>query len=176
MHRLGCCPPLSISISPFPSRHFHSLGFLQFKPLAYPKSVRIIAPIFSRTPSEEQLPIPDDGFGLESGGEEEDDDDEDDEFEEYEDDEIAADEYTIEDDAEASEEGGEMEETDSDLVGSYGQSEEEKAERVKKLIAEAREFGAEIIDYQELAGIFDFPIDKFQVDYLESIWFTGALS
>ncbi|WOL06650.1 DExH-box ATP-dependent RNA helicase DExH15 chloroplastic isoform X1 [Canna indica] len=35
-------------------------------------------------------------------------------------------------------------------------------ERVAKLLAEARDFGEEIIDYEELAGTYDFPIDKFQ--------------
>ena len=42
-------------------------------------------------------------------------------------------------------------------------SEQYKSQQVAKLVAEVREFGDDIIDYNELAGIYDFPIDKFQV-------------
>ncbi|EMS55120.1 DEAD-box ATP-dependent RNA helicase ISE2, chloroplastic [Triticum urartu] len=41
-------------------------------------------------------------------------------------------------------------------------SEQYKSQQVAKLVAEVREFGDDIIDYNELAGIYDFPIDKFQ--------------
>jgi hypothetical protein len=44
-----------------------------------------------------------------------------------------------------------------------GQREELKWQRVEKLRGEVREFGEEIIDVDELASIYDFRIDKFQV-------------
>lgn len=51
-------------------------------------------------------------------------------------------------------------------AGPSAKFEEHKWERVTRLLAEVREFGEEIIDYEELAGIYDFPIDTFQVLYL----------
>ena len=38
-----------------------------------------------------------------------------------------------------------------------------KWQRVEKLCNEVREFGEEIIDVDELASVYDFRIDKFQV-------------
>lgn len=90
-----------------------------------------------------------------------------DEDEEYEEDgEISAPEYeygiSVESDQE--DEDGEPEATLLEAEsGLYTKSEEQKSERVARLLAEVREFGQEIIDYGELAGIYDFPIDKFQV-------------
>jgi hypothetical protein len=40
---------------------------------------------------------------------------------------------------------------------------------VSKLVTEVREFGEDMIDYNELAGIYDFPIDKFQVPDLDEL-------
>lgn len=40
-----------------------------------------------------------------------------------------------------------------------------KWQRVEKLCNEVREFGKEIIDVDELASVYDFRIDKFQVLY-----------
>jgi len=97
------------------------------------------------------------------------DDDDDDEIgirdadDEYEDgdevDEEAVDEdIGGEDEEEAEDEDGEREDTSA----RRRESEEYKSRRVAKLVAEVREFGEDIIDYNELAGIYDFPIDKFQ--------------
>ncbi|XP_042399064.1 DExH-box ATP-dependent RNA helicase DExH15 chloroplastic-like [Zingiber officinale] len=89
--------------------------------------------------------------------------DEDEEYEE--DEEISAPEYEdgISTESDQEDEDGEPEATllESES-GQYNESEEQKSEKVARLLAEVREFGQEIIDYEELAGIYDFPIDKFQ--------------
>ncbi|XP_027359744.1 DExH-box ATP-dependent RNA helicase DExH15 chloroplastic isoform X1 [Abrus precatorius] len=85
--------------------------------------------------------------------EEYDDEDEEDDDEEEED--VAADEY---DDVsgEISDEGETLE---ADALARYDGF---KWQRVEKLCNEVREFGAEIIDVDELASVYDFRIDKFQ--------------
>eukprot|EP00267_Zea_mays_P021926 XP_008646225.1 DExH-box ATP-dependent RNA helicase DExH15 chloroplastic isoform X2 [Zea mays] len=60
------------------------------------------------------------------------------------------------------EEAGEDEDKREDTAARRRDSEEYKSRRVAKLVAEVREFGEDVIDYNELAGIYDFPIDKFQ--------------
>jgi len=65
------------------------------------------------------------------------------------------------------EEAEEDEDEREDTAARRRESEEYKSRRVAKLVAEVREFGEDIIDYNELAGIYDFPIDEFQV----SFWF-----
>ncbi|XP_058112110.1 DExH-box ATP-dependent RNA helicase DExH15 chloroplastic [Magnolia sinica] len=78
--------------------------------------------------------------------EEEDDDDDDEAAEEYEgftDDEIAAMASSVQGPA-------------------VPRFEEHKWQRVERLRSEVREFGDEIIDIEELASIYDFPIDNFQ--------------
>ena len=99
--------------------------------------------------------------------EEEDDDDEDDE----EDDEAvaAAEEYDValgaisEEDEDEDGEGGDEEFGDSRASSGSELKEEDTLERVERLIAQVRELGEDIIDFEELASIYDFPIDKFQV-------------
>lgn len=59
-------------------------------------------------------------------------------------------------------EGESEEETAHPAAGPSPRYEEHTWQRVERLLSEAREFGEEIIDYAELAGIYDFPIDKFQ--------------
>lgn len=73
------------------------------------------------------------------------------------------------------------EEYDSDALGGFEQSydevelsikateistapEEYKWQRVEKLLGEVREFGEGIVDVDELASIYNFRIDKFQVN------------
>lgn len=73
------------------------------------------------------------------------------------------------------------EEYDSDALGGFEQSYDEvdlsietteistppedfKWQRVEKLLSEVREFGEEIVDVDELASIYNFRIDKFQVN------------
>ncbi|THU70239.1 hypothetical protein C4D60_Mb08t22930 [Musa balbisiana] len=104
-------------------------------------------PLRSASPIKDQLSDTDE--------DEEDDDD----------DEVAAMEY---DDGLLADVDREEEEREGETAlleaeaGPSAKFEEHKWERVTRLLAEVREFGEEIIDYEELAGIYDFPIDKFQ--------------
>lgn len=85
----------------------------------------------------------------------EDDDDDDDDDE-------AADEYDVP--GEASD--GVEDEIETSMATSEApasRSDEFKWQRVEKLCNEVREFGEELIDVEELASIYDFRIDKFQV-------------
>lgn len=89
----------------------------------------------------------------------------DEDYEDFEDgDEEAVDEESV---GEYEEEAEEDEDEREDTAARRRESEEYKSRQVTKLVAEVREFGEDIIDYNELAGIYDFPIDKFQV----SLWF-----
>jgi len=91
-----------------------------------------------------------------SDGEEDDDDDDD----------VAADEY---DDISGDPSGG-VEQSDDETEISLAAAEEApmrqeefKWQRAERLCNEVREFGEDIIDADELASIYDFRIDKFQV-------------
>lgn len=96
--------------------------------------------------------------------------DADEEDEEYDDDdeEEAAEEY----DDVSSEISDEIQQSDDefevslDSTSAPSRSEEFKWQRVEKLCKEVKEFGDEMIDVDELASIYDFRIDKFQVTYL----------
>ncbi|XP_027914091.1 DExH-box ATP-dependent RNA helicase DExH15 chloroplastic isoform X2 [Vigna unguiculata] len=83
--------------------------------------------------------------------EEEEDEEDDEEEEEDEDDDVAADEY---DDVSA--------DASEDDAGVFARHDGFKWQRVEKLCNEVREFGADIIDVEELAAVYDFRIDKFQ--------------
>lgn len=87
---------------------------------------------------------------------------------EDEEDDVAAEEY----DVVAAEIGGgseqdEDEEDDDEVSEASGVAlpryEEFKWQRVERIRKEVREFGEEIIDVEELASVYDFRIDKFQV-------------
>lgn len=94
--------------------------------------------------------------------------DADEEEEDYEDDEDeeVADEYDeISYGIEQSEDETEILVADARDVSTWRK--ESKWQRVEKLRNEVKEFGNEIIDVNELASIYDFRIDKFQV-YLTS--------
>ncbi|KAJ1696081.1 hypothetical protein LUZ63_004593 [Rhynchospora breviuscula] len=163
MHCHFSSSPISFSS---PSRHFlppppHP-GAFKFKPLLLlVLCPNLKLPLLPTPPlSLSSHPV---NSELEDDDEEDDDDDDDDddEFDEYGDDEIAADEYAVV----ASDEEEDEDEEDiiaPDSMGPLRQSEADKAQRVKKLIADARELGADILDYQDLAGIYHFPIDRFQ--------------
>uniref|UniRef100_A0A0D9VKT4 Helicase ATP-binding domain-containing protein n=1 Tax=Leersia perrieri TaxID=77586 RepID=A0A0D9VKT4_9ORYZ len=122
----------------------------------------------ARSPSRAAAPVSDDD---DEEDEEEDDDDEidirdaDEEYD-YEDDEREEGDEEVDEESggEDEEEGGdgEEEEEEEETAARRRQSEEYKSQRVGKLVAEVREFGEDVIDYNELAGIYDFPIDKFQ--------------
>ncbi|XP_078430901.1 DEAD/DEAH box helicase isoform X2 [Wolffia australiana] len=103
-----------------------------------------------------------------SDAEDYEDEEEDDEDDDDDDDEAAA-EYITEESPEFSEEddgvGVVVASDDGFGVGDDVRTErfeEHKWQRVSRLLAEVREYGEEIIDYSELAGIYDFPLDKFQ--------------
>ena len=97
--------------------------------------------------------------------------DDEEETEEFDDDDEAADEYVevsgeemdIDDDLE--DEDGAETQVEEELSTSFWSSNESKFQRVKKLCDTVRELGAGIIDADELAYIYDFRIDKFQVPF-----------
>ena len=93
-----------------------------------------------------------------SDAEDFDDEDEDDDYDE------AAEEYVIDEAQEILEEEDGSRVAEEDIVRRE-RFEEHKRQRVARLLADVREFGEGIIDYNELAGIYDFPLDKFQVIY-----------
>ncbi|GFY88374.1 DEAD/DEAH box helicase [Actinidia rufa] len=121
------------------------LGFCRLKPLRtspqFPASYKFPRSLF---PSENRL----------SDADEEDDDDEE-AADEYEDvsDEVSVDDEQSDDEFEGSED---------DALEPKSRFEEFKWQRVERLRSEVREYGAEIIDVDELASIYDFRIDKFQ--------------
>ncbi|XP_061360795.1 DExH-box ATP-dependent RNA helicase DExH15 chloroplastic [Gastrolobium bilobum] len=86
---------------------------------------------------------------------EEDDDEEEEDDDDYEDEDVAADEYD-EVSGDVSDEG------ETFQVDALVRHDGFKWHRVEKLCNEVREFGAEIIDADELASVYDFRIDKFQ--------------
>lgn len=138
-------------------------------PLLLPSRAAPLHLASARSPSRATAPVSDDADDEEIDDDEDDDDEvgirdaDDEDYDEYEegeegDEEEAEDESGGEDEEEV-EEGDEREDT----AKRRRESEEYKSRRVAKLVTEAREFGEDIIDYNELAGIYDFPIDKFQV-------------
>lgn len=93
-------------------------------------------------------------------------DEDEDEEDETDDDEEAAEEYE-EVYAEVSDGGEESEdELESSVSSEVLNIEESRRQRVEKLRNEVREFGDGIIDVNELASIYSFRIDKFQVSFL----------
>ncbi|KAG0482508.1 hypothetical protein HPP92_010592 [Vanilla planifolia] len=133
-----------------------SLGFGHVGRGASVGSRRLRVSLFSLHPavpaSEERFSDPDDE-------EEEDDDDEDDNVaaEEYADGALSFDRVSVDQDK-----GKEREGEATEFLESSFRYTEHKWQRVEKLIAEVRELGEGIIDFEVLAGIYDFPIDKFQ--------------
>lgn len=152
--------PYLLSKSP---HQIQTLSFCNLKPLQTFKSSSNLRTFYkfpkSNFPVESQLSDEDD----EEEEEEELDDDDDDEDDD--DDHIAAEEY----DVISGEVSGEVEEEESeslddevseDKIVKY---EEFKWQRVQRLCNEVREFGEEILDVNELASVYSFRIDKFQV-------------
>ncbi|PKI46394.1 hypothetical protein CRG98_033232 [Punica granatum] len=79
---------------------------------------------------------------------------------EYDDEDISSD--LSDDGAEPSDDEAEMSVESEVRAGGRAVLEKLKVQRVEKLCSEVREFGAELIDVDELASIYDFRIDKFQ--------------
>lgn len=133
---LGFCIPVSLRSSSANSLRFRA----SFRPPA------------SDVPVESQLSDADEDYDYDY-------DDEDD---------VAADEY----DDISGELSDEVDQSDDDEFelpvvddadASTARPEESKSQRVEKLCDEVRRFGEEVIDADELASIYDFRIDKFQV-------------
>ncbi|CAL5019494.1 unnamed protein product [Urochloa decumbens] len=160
---------------PFPTASRHALPQTQtppLLPLLLPaRASRFLHLASARSPSRAAASVSDDDDEDEEVDVDDDDDDEigirDADYEDYDeyedgdegDEEAVYEESGGEDEEEEVEgEGGEREDTSA----RRRESEEYKSRRVAKLVAEVREFGEDIIDYNELAGIYDFPIDKFQ--------------
>lgn len=153
--------PVFANTKPFSFHQFHTLshtlGFCIPKPLLSSNSIQFQASYKSPKsffPTEHKLTDAD-----EAADEYDDDIDDDD------DDEEAADEY---DDVSGEVSDG-IQQSDDEFEVSSDSSpapswrEEFKWQRVEKLCNEVKEFGNEMIDVDELASIYDFRIDKFQV-------------
>ncbi|XP_030553637.1 DExH-box ATP-dependent RNA helicase DExH15 chloroplastic [Rhodamnia argentea] len=145
--------PLSLTVlqnktGHLPLRYLPSLGFLRTKP-------------YLRAHYKAPTPILPDDSQLSDAEEEDDDDDEDEDGEEF-----AADEYDdVSGDAYHGVEQSEDEigaSADDAAASTRSSFSESKLQRVEKLCSEVREFGAELIDGDELASVYDFRIDKFQ--------------
>lgn len=99
----------------------------------------------------------------------EDDDDEEDDDEDGEDESEAAEEYEYES-VVSEEEEDEDEEVGAQVDRERAELKEEgmrrRVERVVKLV---KELGEDFMDFEELAGIYDFPVDKFQVLMLATL-------
>uniref|UniRef100_A0A0E0FU16 Helicase ATP-binding domain-containing protein n=1 Tax=Oryza nivara TaxID=4536 RepID=A0A0E0FU16_ORYNI len=172
---MHCLAPHFLLFLPLSSASRHALPHTPPAPLllpSHPAQARA-GPLrlpSARSPSRAAAPVSDD-----------DEDEEDDEEIDIRDDADVDEEYDDDDDEELDEESGVEEEEEEEEEGDDGveeleeeeggregtaarrrRSEEYKSQRVGKLVAEVREFGEDIIDYNELAGIYDFPIDKFQ--------------
>lgn len=138
------------SRSPSPFLHIQTLRFCSVKSIQK-NPFTSTSRIFYKFPSSI--------FPAESQDEDEEDDEEDD------DDEEAAEEYDevyaeVSDGDEDSED-----ELESSVTDEMLNIEESRRQRVEKLRNEVREFGDGIIDVNELASIYTFRIDKFQVSF-----------
>ena len=134
------------SLHPQPLIRFKSLGSsltsLKLSKVRVSKSPNSIFPADSRLSDA----------GEEDYEEEDEDDDED----------IAADEYDVMS-GEVSDGGVFGDEESQMFEAEMTRHDGFKWQRVEKLCNEVREFGEEIIDVDELASVYDFRIDKFQV-------------
>lgn len=145
--------PFLLSKSP---QQIQTLSFCNLKPLQTFKSSSNLRTFYK---------FPKSIFPIESQLSDEDDEEEEEELDDDDDDDIAAEEY----DVISGEVSGEVEEEESeslddevseDKIVKY---EEFKWQRVQRLCNEVREFGEEILDVNELASVYSFRIDKFQV-------------
>uniref|UniRef100_M8C8Y0 DEAD-box ATP-dependent RNA helicase ISE2, chloroplastic n=1 Tax=Aegilops tauschii TaxID=37682 RepID=M8C8Y0_AEGTA len=155
-HRATPRPPPprspSLPLPPQPQAHAHAHAAPLHRPSA-------------RSPSRAAAPVSDEDDDEEADEEEEDDDELDIRDADYdEDDDAEGDEELEEESGGEDEEAGDVAAEDSrqETAERRQRSEQYKSQQVAKLVAEVREFGDDIIDYNELAGIYDFPIDKFQ--------------
>ena len=140
-------PPFHSTRCQFSVIQFPKLGFCSLKslPTKFPPSFK--SP--NSTPSVES---------------EISDAEDDEETEDFDDDDEAAFEYVEVSDSE--DEDGAQTQAEEELSPTpFWIPNEPKFRRVQKLCDEVREFSAGIIDADELASIYDFPIDRFQVPF-----------
>lgn len=142
----------------------HQFALTQTLAFSFPKSLRTSSPnslqrfrVSFKPPSSDISAEPQ----LSDAEEDYDDDDDDD---------VAADEYDeisgeLSEDLDPSDE--EIDIPIAEDEDASTRPEESKWQRVEKLINEVREFGDEVIDVNELASIYDFRIDKFQVQIFQ---------
>ncbi|XP_062222073.1 DExH-box ATP-dependent RNA helicase DExH15 chloroplastic [Phragmites australis] len=163
---MHCLAP-NLLLLPLPTASRHALPQTPPLPLLLPSRAAPLHVASARSPSRAATPVSDEDEDEEEVDEENDDDDldiRDADDEEYDEDEEGDEEGVDEEsDGEVEEEADEEGEDErEDTASRRRESEEYKSRCVAKLVAEVREFGEDIIDYNELAGIYDFPVDKFQ--------------
>ncbi|EES07290.1 hypothetical protein BDA96_04G260200 [Sorghum bicolor] len=167
---MHCIAP-RLLLLPLPTVSRHALSPTQTLPLPLLLPSRAVCRLHlasARSPSRAAASVSDDDEDEEVDVDDDDDeigirDVDDEDYDDFEDgdegDEEAVDEESV---GEYEEEAEQDEDEREDTAARRRESEEYKSRRVVKLVAEVREFGEDIIDYNELAGIYDFPIDKFQ--------------
>lgn len=143
-------PPKFSLLLLLPTSHTQTLGFRFPRPYPTQKLHRFRA----------AYKFPNSIFPTESQLSESDDDDDDDE-------EAAEEYYEVSDEGEAHEdEIDEQEEDDVVLETSKTGFEEFKWQRVERVCNDVKLYGEDYITADELASVYDFRIDKFQVDSL----------
>lgn len=143
-------PKFSLLLLLLPTPHTQTLGFCFPKSLLTQKHHQFRAP----------YKFPNSIFPTESQLSESDDDDDDD------DEEAAEEYYEVSDEGEAHEdEIDEQEDGDVVLETSKSRFEEFKWQRVERVCNDVKLYGEDIITADELASVYDFRIDKFQVEF-----------
>ena len=139
--------PFSSSFRFLPLTTTTTLSFSLLRPRSLPFPLKFHASFSFKSPTSTLRAFSD-------AEEDEEDDEEDDEEEDqdHDQDNVSADEY---DDV-----LGEASDDEADVFSPHDGF---KWQRVDKLCNEVREFGADLIDVDELASVYDFRIDKFQV-------------
>ncbi|XP_051192754.1 DExH-box ATP-dependent RNA helicase DExH15 chloroplastic [Lolium perenne] len=171
---MHCLSPHFLLLLPLPTASRHALPQTPPPPSLLPPSRPAQprpAPLHlrsARSPSRAAAPVSDDDEDEEEADEEDDDEleihDVDAEYDEDEDGEGDERDEELEEESggEYDEEGDAAGDSREETAARRQRSEDYKSQQVAKLVAEVREFGEDMIDYNELAGIYDFPIDKFQ--------------
>lgn len=156
-----CFSPLSFASTSLSHSSSVSIGFglpkrLRRPPVAPPPPLFLVS---YRSPASI---LPEDSQLSDADEDEYEDEDDDLAADEYDDDDISGE---LSDGTELSDEESETPEEVDVEAGAGSFFEKSKIQRVEKLCREVREFGDEVIDVDELASIYDFRIDKFQVHF-----------
>ncbi|KAF8775958.1 hypothetical protein HU200_004093 [Digitaria exilis] len=167
---MHCLAPHFLLVLPLPTASRHAAPQTQTPPLALlPSRASRLHLASARSPARAAASVSDDDDDEDEVDVYDDDDEigirdaDDEDYDEYEDGDEGDEEALEDEESGGEEEGGQDEGGErEDTSARRRESEEFKSRRVAKLVAEVREFGEDVIDYNELAGIYDFPIDKFQ--------------